>query len=238
MDNLKKLNADIVRCDCCPRLVAHREATAAHPPLRHRGEKYWGRPMPGFGVADAKVYILGLAPAANGGNRTGRIFTGDRSGDWLFSTLHEVGLASQPHSVSRDDGMKVTQTYIGAAVRCAPPGNKPTIEEFANCHPYLVREFQNLKEAVVYVALCGIAYTSLNKVLRENKEFSGFQFPGFGHGVKVALPNGKIVLCSYHPSQQNTFTGRLTRPMFLKVFQEAKTEAERHSASANRRNKR
>ena len=234
MDSLKTLNRDIINCFRCPRLVAHREAIAANPPLRHRTEKYWGRPLPGFGVADARIYILGLAPAANGGNRTGRIFTGDRSGDWLYSALFEVGLASQPHSISRDDGMQIFQTYIGAAVRCAPPGNKPSLQEFENCHPYLVREYYLLKNAIVLIALGGIAYNSVKKVLRTEESMQKFRFPNFGHGLKVSLPNQKTILCSYHPSQQNTFTGRLTRPMFLDVFQEAQNLMQ---SSASRLNK-
>ena len=234
MSDLKTLNKEIINCFRCPRLVAHREAIAANPPLRHRNEKYWGRPLPGFGDPDALLYIVGLAPAANGGNRTGRIFTGDRSGDWLYSTLYEVGLANQPASVSKDDGLKVFQTYICAAVRCAPPGNKPLLQEFENCHPYLVREFHLLNKAVVVIALGGIAYNSVKKVLRSDESMQKFRFPNFGHGLKVNLPDRKTILCSYHPSQQNTFTGRLTRPMFLSVFQEAKNLMQ---ASASRRNK-
>jgi uracil-DNA glycosylase family 4 len=222
-DSIKKLTEEMIQCFRCPRLVAHREAVAANPPLRHRGETYWGKPVPGFGDPKAKIYVIGLAPAANGGNRTGRVFTGDRSGDWLYAALHEVGFASQAQSVSKNDGMKLHHTYIGAAVRCAPPGNKPTLQEFKNCHPYLVREFQNLKHAFVYIALGGVAYNSLKKVLRETLELKHFKFPAFAHGLRVELPNGKMILCSYHPSQQNTFTGKLTRTMFLKVFQNAKT---------------
>jgi uracil-DNA glycosylase family 4 len=234
MDTLKKLNAEIVSCFRCPRLVAHREAIAANPPLRHRNEKYWGRPLPGFGDPNARLYIIGLAPAANGGNRTGRIFTGDRSGDWLYSALYEVGFANQPHSVSCEDGLQIFQTYIGAAVRCAPPGNKPLLQEFENCHPYLVREFQLLNNAIVLIALGGIAYSSLKKVLRTEEVMRKFRFPGFAHGLKVMLPDQRTILCSYHPSQQNTFTGRLTRPMFLQIFQEAKSLMQ---SSASRRNK-
>jgi uracil-DNA glycosylase len=224
-DSLKLLNHDIVDCFRCPRLVAHREAVALNPPLRHRGEKYWGKPLPGFGDPKARIYIIGLAPAANGGNRTGRIFTGDRSGDWLYHALHQVGLASQPHSVSKNDGMKIFQTYIGAAVRCAPPENKPTLQEFQNCHPYLQREFANLKHAVVYICLGGIAYNALKKVLRQTGAVDQFKFPPFGHGQRADLPNGKAIICSYHPSQQNTFTGKLTREMFFNVFQQAKNIA-------------
>ena len=222
MDSLVKLNAQIVQCRLCPRLVEHREYIAANPPLRHRGEKYWARPLPGFGDPDATIYIVGLAPAANGGNRTGRIFTGDRSGDWLYSTLHEVGLANQPHSISKDDGLKIYETYICAAVRCAPPDNKPTLQEFQFCHQYLEREFSLLKNVKVLIALGSIAYNSIKKLLKQDATFQKFRFPSFGHGVKVELPNGKTIVCSYHPSQQNTFTGKLTRDMFLAVFRTAK----------------
>jgi uracil-DNA glycosylase len=221
MDTLKKLNEQIVRCRLCPRLVEHREFVAANPPLRHHGEKYWARPLPGFGVPDARIYIVGLAPAANGGNRTGRIFTGDRSGDWLFSTLHQVGLANQPHSVSKQDGLRIFGTYIAAAVRCAPPDNKPTLQEFQFCYQYLAREYRLLKSVRVIVALGSIAYNSVKKLLKEEELFKKFRFPPFGHGVKVNLPDGKMILCSYHPSQQNTFTGKLTREMFLNVFRAA-----------------
>jgi uracil-DNA glycosylase len=222
MDSFKKLNAEIVRCRKCPRLVAHREWVAANPPLRHRGEKYWAKPLPGFGDALARIYIIGLAPAANGGNRTGRIFTGDRSGDWLYSTLYEVGLANQHHSISREDGLQIFHTYIGAAVRCAPPDNKPTLQEFEFCHPYMVREYALLKQIKVIVALGSIAYNSLKKLLKNKDAFKRFRFPAFAHGLKVPLPDGTMILCSYHPSQQNTFTGKLTREMFLGIFQEAK----------------
>ena len=223
MDTLEKLNSQIIRCRKCPRLVQHREAIAANPPLRHRGEKYWAKPLPGFGDPNAKIYIVGLAPAANGGNRTGRIFTGDRSGDWLYSTLHEVGLASQPHSISKTDGLEIYHTYIAAAVRCAPPDNKPTLQEFETCHPYQIREFTLLRNARVIIALGSFAYNAVKKLLKN--EIPDFRFPAFGHGVRVDLPNGKTIFCSYHPSQQNTFTGKLTRPMFLSVFRDARKVA-------------
>lgn len=226
MDSLKKLNGEIAQCRKCPRLVAHREYIAANPPLRHHGEKYWGRPLPGFGDPNARIYILGLAPAANGGNRTGRIFTGDRSGDWLYAALHEVGLANQPHSISKNDGLQIFHTYIAAAVRCAPPDNKPTLQEFEFCHSYLVRERALLKKVQVRIALGSIAYNSLKKLLKNEKDFKKFRFPLFAHGLKVLLPDNTTLLCSYHPSQRNTFTGLLTREMFVRIFREAKKAAE------------
>jgi len=201
-------------------LVEHREAIAKNPPLRHRGEKYWGKPLAGFGDPNAQIYIVGLAPAANGGNRTGRIFTGDRSGDWLFGMLYEIGFANQKESISRDDGLQLTHTYIGAAARCAPPGNKPTPQEFANCYPYLETEFALLKKVRVVIALGSLAYGSVKKLLQP--AFPDYRWPPFGHGQKAVLPDGRAVICSYHPSQQNTFTGKLTHEMFKRVFMEAK----------------
>ncbi len=220
---LKELNAKIVSCYQCPRLVVYREEIAKNPPLRHRGEKYWAKPLPGFGDPDAQIYIVGLAPAANGGNRTGRIFTGDRSGDWLFGTLYECGLANQPQSIHRNDGLQLFNVYIGAAVRCAPPDNKPLLSEFANCHPYLVQEINLLSRVKVIVALGSIAYNAIKKVYKLNAEYKKFKFPPFGHGQQVKLADGRFLICSYHPSQQNTFTGKLTRPMFQKIFLTAKT---------------
>jgi uracil-DNA glycosylase family 4 len=225
MDSLKKLNSEIVQCRKCPRLVAHREYIAANPPLRHHGEIYWARPLPGFGDPGARIHILGLAPAANGGNRTGRIFTGDRSGDWLYAALHEVGLANQPHSVSKNDGLQIFHTYIAAAVRCAPPDNKPTLQEFEFCHSYLVREHALLKQIQVRVALGSIAYNSLKKLLKSKDDYKKFRFPSFAHGLKMLLPDNSTLLCSYHPSQRNTFTGLLTRDMFVRIFREAKKAA-------------
>ncbi len=170
----------------------------------------------------AQIYIVGLAPAANGGNRTGRIFTGDRSGDWLYRTLYECGLANQPHSIDKIDGLKLFNVYIGAAIRCAPPYNKPLLSEFANCHSYLVQEMQLLTQLKVIVALGSIAYNAVKKALRLNPEFKKFRFPPFAHGQHVELPDGRFLICSYHPSQQNTFTGKLTQPMFQKIFETAK----------------
>jgi uracil-DNA glycosylase family 4 len=221
-EDLKLLNARIVRCRKCPRLVAHREAAAAKPPARYRGQEYWARPLPGFGDPKARIYIVGLAPAANGGNRTGRIFTGDRSGDWLFEALHAAGLANQPQSASRDDGLELHDVYIGAAVRCAPPANKPLPAEFENCRPYLEREYESMPQLRVIVALGSIAYNSIKRLFRSTNPSSvKFRFPSFGHGVEIRLPTGQLLICSYHPSQQNTFTGKLTRPMLLNIFTRA-----------------
>jgi uracil-DNA glycosylase family 4 len=206
--------------------VQHRETVAKNPPLRYRGQKYWARPLPGFGDPNARIYIIGLAPAAHGGNRTGRIFTGDRSGDWLYGTLYAHGLASRKTSVSKDDGMQIYGCYIGAAVRCAPPDNKPTPEEFENCRPYLIREWQLLRHMRVIVALGSIAYNAVKKILKADPKISGFRFPPFAHGLRVKLPDGRALLCSYHPSQQNTFTKKLTREMFLHIFAKAKKAAD------------
>src|SRR5262245_8900607 len=219
---LGKLNLTITRCKKCPRLVKFREAIGKNPPLRYRGERYWARPLPGFGDPKAQIYIIGLAPAANGGNRTGRIFTGDRSGDWLYGTLYAAGLANQETSISKDDGLQVFNIYVGAAVRCAPPDNKPTIQEFENCRPYLAREFDLLPQIKAIVVLGSLAYNATKKILRSHGLPKDFRFPPFGHGKKVALPDGKTIICSYHPSQQNTFTKKLTREMFRKIFEDAK----------------
>lgn len=219
--SLTSLNAQIIKCRRCPRLVEYRETVGKHPPKRHVGEKYWSRPVPGFGDPGARIYVLGLAPAANGGNRTGRIFTGDRSGDWLYDALHANGLSNQPFSVSANDGMQLRGVYIGAAVRCAPPDNKPILSEFENCRPYAEQEIGLLPKIRVYVALGSIAYTTLRKILRSKLDRT-FRFPAFGHGVKATLPDGKCLICSYHPSQQNTFTGKLTREMLVSVFRAAR----------------
>lgn len=219
---LKRLNQEIIACRKCPRLVKHREAIAKNPPLRYRGQHYWARPLPGFGDPDARIYIVGLAPAANGGNRTGRIFTGDRSGDWLFATLHAAGLSNQPNSVSKDDGLTIDRTYVGAAVRCAPPDNKPTPEEFETCRKYLVQEMNLLPKTRAIIVLGSLAYNAIRKILKEERRINRFRFPPFAHGQTVALRDGTSLICSYHPSQQNTFTKRLTREMFLKIFEDAK----------------
>lgn len=211
-DSLERVTADIVDCFACPRLVAWREQVAREKRAAFRDETYWGRPVPGFGDPRARVLIVGLAPAAHGGNRTGRVFTGDRSGDWLFAALHRAGYANQPTSVSLDDGLALTGAYIAAAVRCAPPANKPTPVERDTCQPYLEREVALLAGVRVFVALGQFGFDSLCRVLGVRPK------PRFGHGAEVELDDGRFIVCSFHPSQQNTFTGRLTEAMFDEVF--------------------
>jgi uracil-DNA glycosylase family 4 len=205
----------VVACRKCPRLVDWREETARTKRRAYQDWDYWGKPIPGFGDPAARVLVLGLAPAAHGGNRTGRIFTGDRSGDWLYRALYRAGFANQPTSVHRDDGLRLTGAYVAAAVRCPPPANKPTVQERDNCLPYLKREIDLLSELRVIVCLGGFAYASLAPLLALR------QRPQFGHGVEVPLADGRTVLCSYHPSQQNTFTGKLTEAMFDSIFARA-----------------
>ncbi|HWP56865.1 MAG TPA: uracil-DNA glycosylase [Candidatus Acidoferrales bacterium] len=221
MNPLERLTQTIVRCRKCPRLVCWREAVAKKPPLRYRGQKYWAKPLPGFGDAHARLLVVGLAPAAHGGNRTGRIFTGDRSGDWLYRTLYECGFANRPDSVGRDDGLLLGDCYITAAVRCAPPENKPTLAEFDRCRPYLVQELRLLARVQVVVALGKIAFDSFLKAYQESGGAIPKPRPKFSHGSVVRLDRVTLV-GSYHPSQQNTFTGKLTREMFREVFKKAK----------------
>jgi len=215
---LERLAERIARCRLCPRLVRHREAVAAAPPLRHRGARYWARPLPGFGDAAARVLIVGLAPAAHGGNRTGRIFTGDRSGDWLYRALHEAGFARLPTSTHVGDGQALRGAYITAAARCAPPDNKPTPEELTTCRPYLLEELARLRELRVVVALGKVAWDAYLRVRRAAELGVPRPLPTFGHAARAVMPDGVVLLGSYHPSQQNTFTGKLTRPMLRRVF--------------------
>jgi uracil-DNA glycosylase len=217
---LAGITAEIVDCRRCPRLVAWREDVAAHPRASYAGETYWGRPITGFGDPDARIVVAGLAPAAHGGNRTGRVFTGDRSGDWLFRSMHKAGLANQPHSVSADDGLQLFGTWVTAAVRCAPPANKPTIEERDTCADYLIRELQVLDPAVI-VVLGNFAYEAIWRILRDLGTALPSPRPRFGHAVEVETA-GPVVLCSFHPSQQNTFTGKLTEPMLDGIFHRAR----------------
>lgn len=214
-DSLQAVTRDVVRCRRCPRLVEWREQVAREKTARFRDWDYWGRAVPGFGDAKAKVLVVGLAPAAHGGNRTGRIFTGDRSGDWLFAAMHRAGFANQATSISRDDGLELTGAYIAAVVRCAPPANRPLPEERANCLPYLQREIALLEDLRVLVCLGAYALEGVSLALGLRPR------PKFAHGAEYALPDGQTILCSFHPSQQNTFTGRLTVEMLDGVFKRA-----------------
>ncbi len=218
---LAELNKEIVSCTRCPRLVAYREQIAQEKRRAYRDWEYWGKPVPGFGDPDARVLVLGLAPGAHGSNRTGRPFTGDASGNFMYPVLHETGFATQPSAISRDDGLILEDLYITAAARCAPPANKPLPTDLGNCAPYLERELQGLKRVKVIVALGKIGFDAyLNYLKRLGKlESKGTYI--FSHGAKYRMPDGRILLASYHPSNQNTQTGKLTRPMFVRIFEEA-----------------
>ena len=220
--SLDALAARIVACRLCPRLVRHRESVGKPPPRRYQGQTYWARPLPGFGDPGAQVLVMGLAPAAHGGNRTGRMFTGDRSGDWLFRALHAAGFASQPTSEHRDDGLTLRGAYITAAARCAPPANKPTPAEQARCQPYLLAELESLRRIKVVVALGKIGWDAYLRARRAAGGAVPRPLPRFGHGVAARMPDGVTLLGCFHPSQQNTFTGRLTRPMLHAVFARAR----------------
>jgi uracil-DNA glycosylase family 4 len=222
--DLAALDARISGCRACPRLVAWREEVARVKRASFRDQEYWGRPVPGLGPADARIGIVGLAPAAHGGNRTGRVFTGDRSGDWIFAALWRAGLASQPTSTHIGDGLELTDVRVGAAVRCAPPANAPTPEERDTCSPWLARELELLPRLRVVVVLGGFGWTALWPVLAG----AGYELPrprpAFGHGVEVTLPGRRgplTLLGCYHVSQQNTFTGKLTEPMLDAVLSRA-----------------
>jgi uracil-DNA glycosylase family 4 len=215
--SLPELERSVVECRRCPRLVAWREEVARVKRASFASEDYWGRPLPGFGDPRARVVVLGLAPAAHGGNRTGRIFTGDRSGDWLFAALWRAGFASQPESVSRDDGLTLSDCWVTAAVRCAPPANRPSVSERDNCLPWLVDELALLTRARVIVCLGGFAWDCALRVIGNTPR----PRPKFAHGAELAL-GGVMLLGSYHVSQQNTFTGRLTEPMLDEVFTRAR----------------
>ena len=221
MRTLSQLQDHVIRCSHCPRLVAHRERIAREKVKRYREWDYWGKPVPGFGDPQARLLIIGLAPAAHGGNRTGRVFTGDRSGDWLYGALYEAGFASQPTSVHLDDGLELHDCYITAAVHCAPPDNKPLPEEFAACRPYLLQELALLAQVRVVMALGQIAFGAYLTARRELGYSVPSPAPRFGHGLAYALDDVTL-LGSYHPSQQNTFTGRLTQEMFSSIFQHAR----------------
>ena len=232
---LEKLQDTVIQCRKCPRLVAYLKEVSERKPKRYRDWDYWSKPLPSFGDPGARVLIVGLAPAAQGGNRTGRMFTGDRSGEWLFNALYQFGFANQPNSLRRDDGFELDDCYITATIRCAPPKNKPLPEEIENCRPYFLEELDLLKNIEVLVPLGQIAFTQTLKSLR----LKGFEIPSlsFGHGKIYSLrtPNSvrnadlrslRTLITTYHPSQQNTQTGKLTRPMFHKIFKMVRKKLE------------
>jgi uracil-DNA glycosylase len=223
-DALAALAEQVHDCRLCPRLVEWREAQAADPPRRYRGEEYWARPVSGFGDPDARLLIVGLAPAAHGANRTGRMFTGDRSGDWLYASLYRTGFANQPTSERRGDGLELRDAYITATVRCAPPANKPTPEERDTCLPYLERELRLLERARVVVALGSFGWDGFLRSARALGVDVPLPRPKFGHGAEAEIGSWRL-LGSFHPSQQNTFTGKLTVPMTDAVFERARALA-------------
>jgi len=220
-DWLVELNAEVVACTRCPRLVEYRETIAREKRRAYRDHEYWGKPVPGFGDPQARILILGLAPGAHGSNRTGRPFTGDASGKFMFPVLYETGFANQPNATDREDGLKLKDIYITAAVRCAPPDNKPLPQELANCAPYLDRELEGLENVKVVVALGRIGFDAYLNYLKQQGQLATRKTYIFKHGAKYKTPNGKTLLASYHPSNQNTQTGKLTRPMFVQIFKEA-----------------
>ena len=224
--SLCEVEREVVVCRRCPRLVAWREEVARGRRASFSSEEYWGRPLPGFGDPEASVLVLGLAPAAHGGNRTGRIFTGDRSGDWLFGSMYRTGFANQPMSVSRDDGLRLTGAWVTAAVRCAPPANRPTPAERDNCLPYLVRELRLLSSVRVVVTLGSFAWDVALRALAAMGEPRPRPRPKFGHGAETQIGSFELLGC-FHPSQQNTFTGKLTEPMIDAVFERARELAGR-----------
>jgi len=219
---LERIALRVVRCGRCPRLRAYCREVARVKRRAYRDQAYWGRPVPGFGDPAARLIVVGLAPAAHGGNRTGRIFTGDRSGDWLYGALHRHGFANRPTSVSRDDGLRLRGTYVTAAARCAPPGNRPWPEELDRCRPYLAEELRALRRARVVIALGAVAWEAVLRVWLEEGHALPRPRPRFGHEAEVQVAGDlPALLGSYHPSQQNTQTGRLTRSMFDAVFRRA-----------------
>jgi uracil-DNA glycosylase family 4 len=223
LGSFQQLQETVIHCRKCPRLVEWRERVAIEKVRRFQSEEYWSRPVPAFGEPAATLLIIGLAPAAHGANRTGRMFTGDRSGQWLYESLHRFGFASQPTSIRRDDGLYLNGCLVTAALRCAPPANKPLPEELDNCRPFLRRELQLLTHARVIMALGQIAFRAFLKAWVGNgRELPGGRLPKFRHAGEWQLPGGVTLISSYHPSQQNTQTGRLTRSMFDGVFRRAR----------------
>lgn len=224
---LTRLNKEVVACTRCPRLVVYREKIAREKRRAYLDWDYWGKPVPGFGDVNARVLILGLAPGAHGSNRTGRPFTGDSSGYFMYPVLHETGFANQPNGTHQDDGLVLRDAYITAAVRCAPPGNKPTPQEIVACAPYLDRELDGLKKIRVVVALGRIGFDAYLNYLKRKRLLKSKKDYVFRHGATYEMPDGRILLVSFHPSNQNTNTGKLTRAMFVEIFKEAARLADR-----------
>jgi uracil-DNA glycosylase len=218
---LTVLNHELVACTRCPRLVEYREKIAREKRRAYRDCEYWGKPVPGFGDPDARVLIMGLAPGAHGSNRTGRPFTGDASGKFMYPVLYEVGFANQPTATDRNDGLKLTDLYITAAVRCAPPDNKPLPQELAECTYFLDREMEGLKRVKVVVALGKIGFDAYLNYVKRAGQLTSRKAYLFRHGASYEMPDGKVLLASYHPSNQNTQTGKLTRKMFVEIFKQA-----------------
>ena len=220
------LNREVVGCTRCPRLVVYREQIAREKKRAYRDWEYWGKPVPGFGDAQARVLIMGLAPGAHGSNRTGRPFTGDSSGKFMYPVLYETGFASQPTSADRNDGMVLTNLYITAAVRCAPPDNKPLPQELAECSHFLDRELAGLGDVKVIVALGKIGFDAYLNYMKRRGLLASKKAYIFKHGASYRMPDGRVLLASYHPSNQNTQTGKLTREMFVEIFKQAAKLAE------------
>jgi len=218
---LTVLNREVVACTRCPRLVEYRERIAREKRRAYRDWEYWGKPVPGFGDPYARVIIMGLAPGAHGSNRTGRPFTGDASGNFMYPVLYETGFANQPTATDRNDGLKLTNLYITAAVRCAPPDNKPLPQELAECAHFLDRELEGLKDVRVVVALGKIGFDAYLNYMKRRGLLTSRKAYLFKHGASYHMPDGKVLLASYHPSNQNTQTGKLTRKMFVEIFKQA-----------------
>lgn len=227
MSWLTVLNREVVACTRCPRLVVYREQVAREKRRAYRDCEYWGKPVPGFGDPDARVLVMGLAPGAHGSNRTGRPFTGDASGKFMFPVLYETGFASQPNATDRNDGLMLKNLYITAAVRCAPPENKPLPQELVECSGFLDREIAGLSEVKVVVALGKIGFDAYLNYLKRRGSLASKKVFVFKHGASYEMPDGKVLLASYHPSNQNTQTGKLTRQMFVEIFQAAARIADR-----------
>ncbi len=220
---IASLRKDLINCRQCPRLVSWREQAGRDKRAAYREWDYWAKPVPGFGDPQARLLVVGLAPAAHGANRTGRMFTGDRSGDWLFRSLHRAGFANQPESLSPDDGLRLSDAFVSAIVRCAPPDNKPDTFEKETCRQWLEREFDELQRVEVVVPLGGMAYVQVLRILNARGVTVPKPRPRFAHGLEIHLqPAGPVLVASYHPSQQNTFTGRLTEEMLDSVFERAR----------------